>query len=91
MDEYIKREDAKQAAGLIALMSTDRKVTCGEVRKIMEDIPVADVKPVVRGKWDFDPLGGDWICSVCDLHSMEYGNFCPNCGADLRKKENNNG
>lgn len=43
-----------------------------------------DVRPVVRGEWTFDPLSGDWICSVCDLHSMEHGHFCPNCGADMR-------
>ena len=99
MDEYIKREDAKQAAGLIALMSVDRKVTCGEVRKIMEDIPPADVKPVVRGKWIIRNTFDDCVYARCDQCAITqifyYGkpltNFCPNCGADMRKEENNNG
>ena len=39
-----------------------------------EEIPAADVRPVVRGKWekheDFDTYGGgrfvEWVCSECD-------------------------
>ena len=48
---------------------------------IIEDAPAVDVAPVRHGRWKFDPLAGDWICSECDLHSMEHGRFCPNCGA----------
>lgn len=37
------------------------------------------------GVWTFDPLAGDWICSECDLHSMEHGKYCPNCGAMMER------
>ena len=55
-----------------------------------EDFPSADVKPVVRGKWEvcgmFDDFGR---CSNCycmfpiDTAMTEF-HFCPNCGADMR-------
>jgi len=46
---------------------------CAAVRALQE-IHAADVRPVVRGKWekheDFDPYGGgrfvEWVCSECD-------------------------
>lgn len=64
-----------------------------------------DVRPVKRGKWEkrmeeketpyyksFTPI---WSCSEC---GTEYDpsfcmtiNFCPNCGADMRTKEDNHG
>lgn len=42
-------------------------------RYLIENIPAADVRPVVRGKWekaeDFDEYGGgryvEWTCSEC--------------------------
>ena len=43
MEEYISREAAKEAAALIAMTSAKREMTCGEVKKIMEDIPPANV------------------------------------------------
>lgn len=48
MAEYISRNDAYFAAGLIALSSVDRKITCGEVQKIMNSIPNANVVEVDR-------------------------------------------
>lgn len=65
------------------------------------DIPAADVRTVVRGKWiqTTQPMG--WRdedcaeCSVCgeDFVLDEWAmdeftnlmNFCPNCGADMRE------
>lgn len=49
-------------------------------------LPAADVRPVVRGEWK--PTGAGCLtskCSVCGNKSIETGNFCPNCGADLRE------
>lgn len=68
------------------------------------DIPSADVKPVVRGKWEEIEIhycGRYTIvsmrCSECKRYHNEvyiYGNpvenvhFCPNCGADMRARAN---
>lgn len=65
----------------------------------VEKIPLADVRPVVRGQWIV--RGGKFRCSRCDAKALwkreggtngfshEYtqkkSEFCPNCGADLRR------
>lgn len=74
MAEYIEREAAYAAAALIALTSIDRKMTCGEVKKIMESIPAADVKPVVRGEWVrmSDADGDYYCCSTCGNELPRY-------------------
>ena len=63
--------------------------------EIIKDIPAADVRPAVRGKWKHKPgHDGEWLCCVCN-HDLEFidgrtmgmPNFCPNCGAEMRKQE----
>jgi hypothetical protein len=50
---------------------------------------VADVRPVVRGKWIKPTRVPDSMlseCSVCGFDTGAYTfNFCPNCGADMRE------
>ena len=50
------------------------------------NLPAADVKPVVRGRWiDTDNYYQRWKCSVCGNHTRDARPpFCPNCGADMR-------
>ena len=50
----------------------------------IEDMPTANVKPVVRGEWEV--IDGCVCCSVCGEPNMER-NFCPNCGADMRGEQ----
>lgn len=92
MDEYIKREDACYAAGLIALASVDREITCGEVQQIMNSIPAADVVERKKGKWEFREeffaYGiAHFDCSICGESVLERTRFCPNCGADMRGED----
>lgn len=62
--------------------------------EIIDTIPTVDAVPVVRGEWN---IGSKPRCSVCGKPALrEYdrddwlsyvpSNFCPNCGADMRKK-----
>ena len=47
-----------------------------------------------KGEWLFKHNSSDIWCSVCDENFDEIPqafNFCPNCGADMRAKENLNG
>lgn len=93
MDDYISREAAKEAAALIALTSAKREMTCGEVKRIMEDIPPADVRPVALGEWIetgyfdqyYQPI---YECSHCHKEVadsfMAKHLFCLHCGADMR-------
>ena len=64
---------------------------------LVEDVPTADVRENVKGKWINDgydfPHGNDWIhCSVCGKRGInvpaDLTNFCPNCGADMREENN---
>lgn len=58
---------------------------------VIDDAHSTDIIKIKHGRWKFDPLAGDWICLECGLHSMEYGHFCPNCGAKMmRTKKRNN-
>lgn len=50
-------------------------------------IPAADVREVVRGKWQkIGQLGVVVVCSVCGKSPDRKTNFCPNCGADMREE-----
>ena len=67
------------------------------VLEYAENLPVADVAPVVHGRWVlgvvepgyFTPGGNrPWVCSECGylaswrLDSPTYS-YCPNCGARM--------
>lgn len=58
------------------------EITLGEFERLV-DIEVIEPK---RRRW-ISNHDGYWICSECGLRVLIYakGNFCPNCGADMRK------
>lgn len=89
MADYIKREDA-----LNRLLQYAGQVDCTNtlgamIGVILRDIPAADVRPVVRGRWKrVDPRSTvvTFRCSECDYYAhMNATTFCPNCGADMRE------
>lgn len=98
MTEYIKRDDA--------LAAVDEAVTLWNhpldgiskteyLRIRFKNIPAADVRPVVRGRWE--PDRGWFGCSCCggspiiDKYDEPYlSDFCPHCGADMRGDNNEN-
>ena len=55
----------------------------------LDKAPTIKARPVVRGEWEYM---GFLVtkCSACKkvLHGMGGGNFCPNCGADMRGENN---
>ena len=74
---------------------------CGTADYIymIEDMPAADVAPVVHGRWI--DKGEYAVCTECGGRSgTQYDGvepiplmtqFCPNCGAKMDEKENDNG
>ena len=71
--------------------------TKNAIRKIAANIPAADVRPVVRGKWKQDELSKRldlYVCSECgqplQIVNADGGKtataYCPNCGADMREE-----
>ncbi len=65
------------------------------VKLKLRDLPAADVRPVVRGKWishDFAAMGkgrytGSVECSACGRFLPLPENFCPNCGALMEERK----
>ncbi len=93
MGDYIERK-----AVLNAYDAVQRKNGPWRFETLIESVPAADVRPVVRGRWikqDDDPLDGNFYCSACNSRidiatgletPIDRGLFfCPNCGADVRR------
>lgn len=88
MAEYIKREDVLELAKRGFIVGNRNY---SSVVAFINDIPSADVRPVVRGRWK-DAIQNcndspHVKCSVCGEYYWQYFkkfNFCPNCGADMR-------
>lgn len=56
--------------------------TIEPILQLIDEQPIADVQPVVRGEWI------DGRCSVCGNSSRyETEKFCPNCGSQMRGDE----
>ena len=82
MAEYIERRAALREAKYAAVRGLDPVA-------FVEDVPVADVAPVVHGRWE----PGNPICPVCggdkfkdldaDIWCDRLPNYCPNCGAKM--------
>ena len=58
------------------------------VLEYVENLPSADVAPMVHGHWGTNSDRPDsLICSVCkcgfDMWKHDPHNFCPNCGAKM--------
>ena len=91
MGEYIEREAAKRALADSDVVPKYKADNRPVTDKIIDDIPAADVAPVVHGRWDGD------TCTACKLpwkYNMvqdadDWGYFdpmpdyCPNCGAKM--------
>lgn len=88
MDEYIKREDAEKCAEkIINHPIEDGFRDSIEILNAIHNLPAADVRLVVRGRWKrVDPRSTvvTFRCSECNYYAhVNATNFCPNCGADM--------
>ena len=100
MAEYIERRTA--IAKLTALEVTEPNTTMTDAKRLLADMPAADVAPVVRGRWipntdDFTPANR---CSVCGYNDPEIAicggtyqfvqrqsrSYCPECGAKMLRE-----
>lgn len=66
----------------------EREYTKDTVLDFVADQPTIEAVPVVHGEWIAQNEGlTKFMCSICK--GKNYGGhekFCPNCGADMRKK-----
>ena len=85
--DLIYREDAKDYARHAMAKGLN-------VLEYLDEVPAADFRPVVRGKWLWAHGKKARYCSRC-YHDEPYKfadedadvyNYCPNCGADMREE-----
>lgn len=83
MSDYIDRQE---------LIENLKKFAPEHYTGLIDDLirkqPAADVRPIVRGEWENEPVYDDPLtpystCKNCGKYVMAW-NFCPNCGADNR-------
>lgn len=82
MAEYIDREKAKSLLHIEYAYAAEQ---------LLDEIPAADVAPLVYGRWEW--LGPNRLvtdcmcgtCSACKVRSKYIVNtmLCPNCGAKM--------
>lgn len=98
MAEYIEKESLIKRCRMIAECDWNTKaapVSWSDAYESfadeIENFPAADVKYVVRSKWEItnvDHAYGHkcYHCPECGCDEWRYEetNFCPNCGADMR-------
>lgn len=87
MGDYISRDMA--IARLTKVEVTNKLDTMTDAKRVIAEMPAADVAPVVHGRWieDHDYLK----CPECgvmvkwDFTFFDIGNwnYCPNCGAKM--------
>ena len=97
MTDYIEREAAVNALVKIINdydMPKDWRNGMSAAMSALYRVTAADVRPVVRGKWEEKEKDGVWwyACSVCGEHIPKgrwgqewHSNFCPNCGARMEE------
>lgn len=112
MTDFIEREAAIEAvenvyhaftvadevprAGMGTVKYRENVVFVSDAEKALENLPAADVRPVVKGKWirlDMHRGMEQYKCSACNsevyvpecMGEPMFG-FCPICGADMREE-----
>ena len=103
MAEYIEREKLEEAFDDVKpdVCESDFNGYCKwgfgrkNIRDVIRGVPIADVAPVVHGRWiETDRFIRDgkskvygWECTVCKRFTrspfVDSWNYCPNCGARM--------
>ena len=94
MAEYISREAAIKLFNFAVLdcLGMEPTIRAGDIIKALESIPAADVRPVVRGRWEKgtseNGVTTALFCSCCHYENRHWyeWSYCPNCGADMREE-----
>ena len=95
MTDFIERGTA--IIRLTALEVIEPNATTIDAKRLLADMPAADVAPVVHGRWISWEKAGNFVpspdrheCSVCHdaaqvlVNGFELlSDYCPNCGAKM--------
>lgn len=85
MNDYISRVMA--IARLTNVEVTNKLATMTDAKRVIAEMPAADVAPVVHGRWiwrnKWEPFEFKYECSICHDGSDLESKYCPNCGANM--------
>ena len=99
MAEYIEREELIRqiTCNMVEFIGTPDDVQkhdeqCNYAICMIEDAPVADVAPVVHGRWEEYLIPNILCCSNCDwgIDPLCKSPYCPNCGVKMDIKDGGN-
>lgn len=95
MAEYIERGMA--IAKLTALEIAEPCATLTDARRLLADMPAADVAPVRHGRWKYNTDFQVWNCSECGenphkgtgvvVAEENLPAYCPHCSARMEGAE----
>lgn len=87
MAEYIDRDE------VIAWIWKQKRLSKGYTVMVIQDLPAADVAPVVHGRWKYNTDFYVWRCSECGENPHKGTGvvvveenlpaYCPHCGARM--------
>lgn len=107
MAEYIEREAAiaiieekqkelcpvgRYGRGYVYGSDREKYDAWDEIIDALENIPSADVAPVVHARWipfHSETAGDIQYCSNCKIGNAAKSDFCPNCGAKMDGGDSN--
>lgn len=84
MTDYISREAALAECDWYANEFCECEYAIMPLKGALENLPAADVRPVVHGRWKniIQGIIPSGQCSNCGAWD-KVTRFCPNCGADM--------
>ena len=95
MTEYIKRKAAIDTVTETYYDTPAINLKESKLEAALRSVPVADVMPVVYGRWEWDTQD-IYCCTIChekshvkEVMGLPDWDFCPNCGAKMIRGENN--
>lgn len=90
-NEYIERDCLIDMIAERNRNTCNGKMSCIQMKRMVESVPAADVDPVRHGHW-YDKGSLSCRCSECGCKSNRENNYCPHCGAkmDLEGQEMTN-
>lgn len=93
MAKHIKREALIDLIAKRNRNTCNGKLSCLQMKRMVESVPAADVAPVRHGRWVYGE-DVDIQCSICGHDAYTEGDYrqvktsyCPNCGAKMDEED----